>query len=77
MALDPPLTQSEEDLILLVRSLQDKEVEVAEAADDERQAEASVRDGRADLVRLRREFAGQLRKRGIDNPEALMRARKP
>ena len=75
MALDPPLTQDEEDMVLLVRSLQTKETEVAGA--EQTASDSSVRASaeRAGLRNLRREFTNQMRKRGIDNPEALLRRR--
>lgn len=73
MTLDSPITPEEEEIIRLVRNLQAKQAEVAEAEARRVAARAEVIAERANAENMRREFIDQMRERGIADPEALLR----
>ena len=73
MTLEPPITPDEEDIIRLVRTLQAKAVEVADAQANRVAARETVIAERANAENMRREFTKQMRERGIADPEALVR----
>lgn len=73
MALDSPITPEEEEIITLVRNLQAKQAEVAEAEAARRVAKAAAIAERANHENMRREFIAEMRSRGITDPEALLR----
>jgi len=73
MPLDSPITPDEEEIIRLVRNLQAKQAEVAEAEARRVAARAEVIAERANAENMRREFIDQMRERGVTDPEALLR----
>lgn len=73
MALDPAITPEEEDTIRLIRSLQAKQAEIADAETTAASAAASAAAARANAENLRKEFATRMHERGITNPDALLR----
>jgi len=73
MTLDSPITPDEEEIIRLVRNLQAKQAEVAEAEARRVAARAEVIAERANAENMRREFIDQMRERGVTDPEALLR----
>lgn len=76
MTLDSPITPDEEEIIRLVRNLQAKQAEVAEAEARRVAARAEVIAERANAENMRREFIDQMRERGVTDPEALLRRRR-
>lgn len=73
MTLDSPITPEEEEIVALLRNLQAKQVEVAEAEAARRAAKAAAIAERANHENMRREFIAEMRRRGIPDPEALLR----
>jgi len=73
MALDPPLTADEESIIRILRSLRAKQAEIANAETAARTSTEQADTARDAYDALRREFSDQMRKRGVANPDALMR----
>lgn len=75
MALDPPITADEESIVRILRSLRAKQSEIATAEATARSSTQQADAARDGYENLRREFIDQMRKRGVTNPEALMRER--
>lgn len=73
MALDPPITPDEEDIVRRVRALQAKRAEVAEAQANRVAAREQVIAERANEENLRQEFVADMREQGIADPEVLLR----
>ena len=73
MTLDSPITPEEEEIIRLVRNLQAKQAEVAAADAARAEARQTAIAERANAENMRREFIAQMRERGINDPEALLR----
>lgn len=73
MTLDSPITPEEEEIIVLVRNLQAKQVELAEAEQARVVAKAKVIAERANTENLRRHFIEEMRRRGVSDPDALLR----
>lgn len=77
MALDPPITADEESIIRILRSLQDRRDEIVTAETAARNSTEQADTARNGYENLRREFTEQMRKRGVTNPQALMRDGRP
>lgn len=73
MTLDSPITPEEEEIIRLVRNLQAKQAEIAEAEAARTEARGKAIAERANAENMRREFVEQMRERGVTDPEALLR----
>ena len=73
MTLDSPITPEEEEIVTLIRNLQAKQAEVAEAEAARRAAKTAAIAERANHENMRREFIAEMRRRGIPDPEALLR----
>jgi hypothetical protein len=71
--LDSPITPEEEEIVAMVRTLQAKQVELAEAEQARVAAKAKVIAERARTENLRRNFIDEMRKRGVSDPDALLR----
>lgn len=73
MALEPPITPDEEDIIRRVRALQAKRAEVVAAQANRVAAREQVIAERANEENMRREFVDEMRERGITDPDELLR----
>lgn len=73
MALDPPITQAEEEIVALMRTLSDKQAQVAAART---QAETEAETERQALItaaNVRTQIVARMRAEGIANPDAILR----
>lgn len=73
MALDPPITQAEEEIVALMRVLSEKQTQVAAArakADDQAEAE---RQAKVIAANVRDQIVDRLREQGIANPDPILR----
>lgn len=73
MALDPPITQAEEEIVALMRVLSEKQTQVAAArakADDQAEAE---RQAKVIAANVREQIVDRMREQGIANPDAILR----
>ena len=73
MSLDSPITPEEEEIVAMVRTLQAKQVELAAAEQARVAAKAKVIAERARTENLRRNFIDEMRKRGVSDPDELLR----
>lgn len=75
MALDPPITPDEEDIIRRIRTLQAKQAELDAAQASRVAAREQVIAERANEENLRRDFAREMRDQGITDSDSLLRRR--
>lgn len=73
MALDPPITQAEEEIVALMRVLSEKQTQVATArakADDQAETE---RQAKVIAANVRDQIVDRMREQGITNPDPILR----
>lgn len=73
MALDPPITQAEEEIVALMRILSDKQTQVVAART---QAETEAETERQALItaaNVRTQIVTRMQAEGIVNPDTLLR----